>query len=136
MKIYVIAEGDYSAYHIVGVTLDRKKAETYCRVTRNNFYAPEVEEYDTDLFDGIESRKPYCVRMYEDGRVEVKELYGGYSYETAAKHKARRFGYAVEDDWLVHVLAEDEAHARKTGIDYIMQAKYMEQEKENEADRP
>ena len=128
MKIYVITEGDYSDYHIIGVTLDRKNAEAYCKLSRSNYYAPDVEEYETDLFDGIESRKPYSVIMYKDGRVEAEELDGGYSYEFAAEHEARRFGYAIDDNWKVDVLAEDEAHARKIGIDYIMQAKYTEEE--------
>ncbi len=127
MKIYVITEGDYSDYHIVGVTLDRKKAETYCWVARSNYYVPNVEEYDTDLFGDIESRKAYSVIMYKDGRVEAKELGGGYSYENAMEHNAHRIGYFTDDNWSVDVLAEDEVHARKIGIDYIMQAKYMEE---------
>lgn len=131
MKIYVITEGDYSDYHIVGVTLDRKKAEAYCKLARGNYYVPDVEEYKTDLFDGIESRKPYSVKLSKDGLVEVKELDSGYSYESAMEHNAHRIGYFTDDNWIVNVLAEDEAHARKIGIDYIMQAKYMEQEQEN-----
>lgn len=130
MKVYVITEGDYSDYHIVGVTLDWKKAEAYCRVARSDLYAPEVEEFDTDLFDSIESRKPYSVIMYNDGRVEAEEFDFEYSYEIAARHEVQRLGYNLDDNWIVHVLAEDEAHARKIGIDYIMQAKYMEQEEE------
>jgi hypothetical protein len=35
--------------------------------------------------------------------------------------------YFTDDNWSVDVLAEDEVHARKIGIDYIMQAKYMEE---------
>lgn len=138
MKVYVITEGDYSDYHIVGVTLDWKKAEAYCRVARSDLYAPEVEEFDTDLFDGIEGRKPYSVIRYKDGRVEAEELDGGYFYEIAEKHNVQRLGYTVDDNWIVHVLAEDEAHARKIGIDYIMQAKYLyyaedlDKEQENE----
>lgn len=128
MKIYVITEGDYSDYHIIGVTLDRKKAETYCRVSQNNNYAPDVEEYETDLFDSIEGRKPYSVKLSKDGLVEVKEIDGGYSYESAMEHNPHPIGYFQDDNWVVDVLAEDEAHARKIGIDYIMQAKYMEQE--------
>lgn len=132
MKVYVITEGDYSDYHIVGVVLDRKKAEAYCRVARGNYYVPDVEEYETDLIDSIEGRKPYSVRMSKSGRVEVKELGSGYSYEAAVEHNAHHIGYFKDDNWNVDVLAEDEAHARKIGIDYIMQAKYMEQEQEHE----
>ena len=125
MKIYVITEGGYSDYHIVGVTLDRKKAEEYCKLARGNYYVPNVEEYETDLFDGIESRKPYSVKLSKDGLVEVKELDSGYSYESAMEHYAHTIGYSTDDNWVVDVLAEDEAHARKIGIDYIMQAKYI-----------
>jgi len=101
-------------------------------LARGNYYVPHVEEYETDLFDGIESRKPYSVRMSKGGYVEVKELDGGYSYEAAVEHDAHRIGYFADDDWIVDVLAEDEALARKIGIDYIMEAKYIEKEQENE----
>ena len=43
MKVYIVTDGDYSDYHIVGVYTDKEKAEKY-----TSTYSGRVEEHDTD----------------------------------------------------------------------------------------
>lgn len=52
MKVYVITKGDYSDYHIVGVTTDKDKAETVAKEVSGEwqFNTASVETYDTDQF--------------------------------------------------------------------------------------
>lgn len=51
MKIYVITSGDYSDYHIIGVTDKKEVAEQYKKLHNNavsDYDCCEIEEYDTD----------------------------------------------------------------------------------------
>ena len=58
MKIYVITQGEYSEYHIVGVTADEDAARAFVRIHNEEVddddgwrgELVEVEEYDTDDF--------------------------------------------------------------------------------------
>lgn len=53
MKVYVVTQGEYSAYHIERVFADRSKAEEYCEMfnkpEKGRTWASlmEIEEYDT-----------------------------------------------------------------------------------------
>ena len=51
MKVYVITSGDYSDYHIIGVTDKKEVAEQYKKLHDNAVIVYdhcEIEEYDTD----------------------------------------------------------------------------------------
>ena len=51
MKVYVIEKGAYSDRHIVGVCLDKKKADEIAKAISVNIYNQAyVTEYDTDQF--------------------------------------------------------------------------------------
>lgn len=53
MKVYVITKGCYSDYHIVGVSLDKTRAEEIANAVSEepkSLYEAHVEEYDTDAF--------------------------------------------------------------------------------------
>lgn len=128
MKVYVVTEGDYSDYHIVGVTTDRETAEAYCKISKGDWYEPKVEEYDTKAFADIRTVKPYRVIMEKDGTTTTEEE-DGLSYETAVEHQVfhiKRWDRGWEY-YEVVVLAEDEQHARKIAADYIAEKKWEEQ---------
>lgn len=131
MKVYVVTEGDYSDYHIVGVTTDLETAKAYCEVSTDRWYEPKIEEYDTKAFADIRTVKPYRATMEEDGTMTVEEE-DRSSYEGAVEHQVyhmRRWG-GVSTYYEVLVLAEDEQHARKIAADYIAEAKWEEQQHE------
>ena len=50
MKVYVITQGSYSDYHIVGVKLTREEAEKVVALANDedSYEYAEIEEYDTD----------------------------------------------------------------------------------------
>lgn len=49
MKVYVVTNGSYSAYHIEAVFTDKETAELYCITNKHDFYGePEVEEWEAD----------------------------------------------------------------------------------------
>lgn len=69
MKVYVLTTGEYSAYHIIGVTLDKGQAEHYAKVFNNsnewNFEIVNIETYETEDLPKFVTDDPiwYC---YED----------------------------------------------------------------------
>ena len=131
MKVYVVTEGDYSDYHIVGVTTEREMAEAYCEVSTDRWYKPRVETYDTEDFADVRTVKPYRATMEEDGTTTVEEE-DRSSYEGAVEHRVyhlRRWG-GKPTYYEVLVLAEDEQHALKIAADYIAEAKWEEQQHE------
>lgn len=137
MKIYVVTDGEYSDYHIVGVTDKLEKAVALCSILENNGgwgEDPQIETYDTDAMNvDYGKAKPYSVDMWEDGRIEAEELYGdGLDYERATDRDVHYCpsGYYKGNEYMVAVMARDEEHAKKIAIDLIAQYKY-EKEVEN-----
>lgn len=118
-KVYVITEGDYSDYRIVGVTLNRKAAKQYCknveRVSEGWDSVPRIEEYELDDFgDGSEwCRVYYCYINKENGRIaEGRE--GSYR-STQEPNAPREVSYPAR-----HIIAEStksQAHARKLAVE-------------------
>ena len=75
MKVYVITEGIYSDYRIVGVSLDRKTADTVVEMLNrdNNYYNAEVEVYDTETIgDVYNGYKRYTVFQMQNGECVAK----------------------------------------------------------------
>lgn len=126
MKVYVVTEGCYSGYHIVFVTLDRERADTFVkRYNKTEYDDYRVEEYDTDdikLFD--DGRKLYQVWKRDNDAVRVYEEEPCYQ-DAFVMNKVKR--YTVKNpkstQYSVYVMAEDEEHAEKIGADLI--AEYM-----------
>lgn len=70
MKVYVITEGIYSDYRIVGVSLDRETADTVVEMLNKdkNYYKAEVEVYDTETIgDVYNGYMRYTVFQMPDG---------------------------------------------------------------------
>lgn len=120
MKIYVITNGEYSWYHIVGVTLDKEKAEKWVKLynaaDKNN--DAQIEEFEADDFgreglywwhvskDCVETivrpadlyKDDDVVWIYGDNEFELnvfassKKTALKAAYDKVAKEKARRAG--------------------------------------------
>ena len=126
MKVYVVTKGCYSDYHIVFVTLDRKRADTFVkRYNKTEYEDYRVEEYDTDdikQFD--DGRKLYQVWKRDNDAVRVYEEEPCYQDDFTV-NKVKR--YTVKNpksiQYSVYVMAEDDLHAEKIGADLI--AEYM-----------
>lgn len=66
-KYYVITAGEYSDYHVVQITMDRKLAEAYVKLHGDTDDSMYIEEYDDlmdqcdiqDTFDKAYVRHPY-----------------------------------------------------------------------------
>lgn len=118
MKIYVLTDGYYSDYHIIGCTDKKDVADRLCM-----YLGCDVEEYDTDKFNNEWAIWKYSLREWKDD-------YGG-------DHREEEIMIMVEGEnslpvgtvwylpngYAVLVKADDEEHARKIGQDLIAQCK-------------
>ena len=89
MKVYVITQGSYSDYHIVGVKLTREEAEKVVALANDedSYEYAEIEEYDTD-------------DIKINTNEEIKDKYWKeYDYHTleARDYKGRRTVYKDEN---------------------------------------
>ena len=70
MKIYVITKGEYSDYHICGVTVDKARADNLARCYSTEWEKAKVEEHDTDDVNPVlEGKTGYRVTFFDNGNV-------------------------------------------------------------------
>ena len=117
MKVYVVTQGEYSEYHIVGVTLDREKAERWLELYNSEkgkyYYVAEIEEYEADEFG--------------NGGLYQWEVSPGWSNEECVLDTMSERDY---DEWYcddynyyLTVMAKDKDHALKAAHDKIAKLK-------------
>ena len=119
MKVYVVTEGDYSDYHIVGVCTSKESAERIRQLASSDYHEAQIEEYEADRFNVEPTYKYYYVRVLKDGAVEVSV--GSCIYSPYEVYDYRRARGSVTA-FVVDVFAQDEEHAKKIAFDCI--AKY------------
>ena len=125
MKVYVVTSGEYSEYHIVGITLDKQVAETFVNsknATKGEYGSEfHLEEYETDDFQMIkEGCKPYKACFYgnENGDRWCWATERELSYQDVGVVKTDYHG-----DYEVIVFAKDEDHALKIGAEKVAEYK-------------
>ena len=115
MKVYVITKGCYSNYHIVGVSLDKKRAEEIAKAMdeSNESWLNEtrVEEYNTDAF--VTGLRYHVSYIKGDWTADIDD------YDThQSNHTYNERSFVV--------YAKDKEHAIKIAQD--MRAEYMAKE--------
>ena len=125
MKVYVITEGEYSGYHIVGVTLDKDAANEYVEKHSSEYAwtSFRVEEYDTDIIQMIHEGMKLFHVWSRDGVIGVNEGDNdSYAYWT---DEINDVTHSKKHKWYsVYVIAKDKEHAEKQGIDLFTKYKY------------
>ena len=79
MIVYVITEGDYSDYHIIGVTIDKKTAEAYVALRTGKYFQPRIEEFDTEQISLLTDPDLKCYLVFvENGKYSAQETDIGF----------------------------------------------------------
>lgn len=120
MKVYVITRGDYSDYHIIGVSLDKEKARNVARIFSDDMYTANVEEYDSDQFK--DAKYPLWDVTFCSNRPVVINKADYCSDYNVPKIVESFVG--TQGVWVcqIRVQAEDKDHALKIASDEL--AKY------------
>lgn len=110
-KVFVVTDGEYSGYHIVGIFLDETKAK---RCHELSLSQNDIEEYNLDEIKGDENipdgYSRWMVLMFKDGNcnespIKVNAL---CSYN---KTEPKPYSDSTPDLYAFYVLAKDEQHA-------------------------
>ena len=73
MKVYVVTRGEYSEYHICGLTTDEESAKKAKKFYSDDWCEAEIEVYDTDKFSSMENWKLFIVFFDKSGSVKRAE---------------------------------------------------------------
>ena len=119
MKVYVVTEGDYSDYHIVGVCTSKESAERIRELASRDFHEAQIEEYEADKFNIEPTYNYYEVSVYKNGSAVVN-----ISKFIFDPHEVRDYRNAkCTCAFSVDVFAQDEEHAKKIAFDLIAEYK-------------
>lgn len=114
MTIYVLTDGDYSDYHIIGCFSTNELAEKAAKVLGGS-----VEEYELDEV-GKDNRWSYHIHMDSNGNIESTMIQIQQPKEKAVGHY-KDYSHQNEIKFWAEVLAEDKDHAIKIAADKIRQ---------------
>lgn len=107
--IYVLTEGDYSDYHIIGVYSTKELAEKAKFVYPNS----EIEEYSLDNV----SQYPPGMRAWFVNIENGKLNYTGQINPDTGVPSEHSYDYGENDSYNVYCWATDEEHAQKIALD-------------------
>lgn len=121
-KVYVITQGSYSDYQVVGVALDPEQAERL-RVIKSTFGDPcEIEEFDTEEIEVDKDFEPLWCVPFDMDNVKEDDI---FPFTGNAPYKIEEWGYK---QYNVIVKAKDKDHAIKVAIDTLAQYKALKAE--------
>lgn len=123
MKIYAVTKGDYSDYHIVALTLDKKKAKEMAKLHTYKFkYKDDPKEYVDEAWveeyeDGEELVLPTWRVWFSEGNVEQAEM-SDFEWEDEAINESYVRVNAKDKESAIKIASEKRAMwlAEKEGI--------------------
>lgn len=118
-KIYVVTQGDYSDYHIVGATTDRELAEKIAAKFTTRHDDCQIEEYgDAEVM----LRPAYAIYFNDSGNVDsTRECDSAYDYSDIGE--CHEYGYGFNRMMRVTVSADNLESAIKIAAE--KRAKYL-----------
>lgn len=117
-KVYVLTDGSYSDYHIIGVFSTEKAG-----IKAQKEFGGDFEEYELDEL-GKDNRVPFYVRFDDTGTNCNPES----SYNINMLNTIRCYTHPGHPHpiYATYVMAEDKEHAIKIAADLVAQYKAME----------
>ena len=131
MKIYVLTQGNYSDYHIIGVFTDKEKADRMKELTATDdeYDHSEIEEFESDIvLDCPVGLHPYKVEYMEKEGTWSPLGYKAYRQSIEDfKDKSRGNYWNSEGRWF-YTFARDEKAAIKIMVDLEIELKQKGEE--------
>ena len=81
-KVYIVTSGEYSAYGIEAVFLDKSSAEKYCAAQSDSNWWRDyrIEEYDIGYIEGEENYKKMISLTMDDNGYIASDISEKYTY--------------------------------------------------------
>lgn len=111
-KIYILTDGDYSDYYIIGVYSSEENATIAKKLLGGGIEEYELDEYVKD--------KRFPFEIYFDKDRNIKSIHISIGHERREYNKFYKMGFKY-DELRCYVLAEDKEHARKIAGDLLAQ---------------
>lgn len=118
MKVYVLTEGCYSDYHIIGVTLDEEQAKIAADALSNEYFTVNCEEFETNDINVIKSGWNLWEVYFDEKTHAITRIYRSEYHDCLGTIQLMR-----DKTFCVEVYAEDKEHAVKSASDKL--SKYL-----------
>ena len=126
MIVYVITEGHYSDYHIIGVMTDKKLAEDFCKRHSGEYRDFRAEVFNTDdIMDFTNDMHFWRVAVRNGKFLEIIQVDDAVNWRLDDRNRVQRM--LGDKGVYVYVVAKDAEHAKKIGVDLIMQSRYRKE---------
>lgn len=135
MTLYVVTEGEYSVYHIIGIYSTKELAEKVKKYYSGIYKYPDIEEWELDAnmpedIDDIREyyRIDYDRRQYGEGRWECHKFtkHGKDKSKDCPWYLSKSWGYPFRIDIPCDIV-KDENQAIKIAQDKRMELIAMEE---------
>ena len=122
----MITEGHYSDYHIIGVMTDKKLAEDFCKRHSGEYSDFRAEVFNTDdIMDFTNDMHFWRVAVRNGKFLEIIQVDDAVNWRLDDRNRVQRM--LGDKGVYVYVVAKDAEHAKKIGVDLIMQSRYRKE---------
>lgn len=118
MKVYVLTEGCYSGYHIIGVTLDEEQAKIAADALSNSHFTVNCEEFETNDINVVKPGWKLWEIYFDEKTHAITRIYRSEYPDCLGAVQLMR-----DKTFCVEVYAEDKEHAIKSASDKL--SKYL-----------
>lgn len=118
MKVYILTEGCYSDYHIIGVTLNEEQAKIAADALSNEHFIVNCEEFETDDINVIKSGWNLWEVYFDEKTHAITRIYQSKYPDCLGTVRL-----TCGETFCVEVYAEDKEHAIKSASDKL--SKYL-----------
>lgn len=134
MTVYVVTEGSYSAYHIIGIYSTKEKAEKVKLYHSALYEYPDIEEWEMDdIPEDINDMREYYHVTY-GGRPYREGLWDCDRYTKVGKENIKDCPYELDTRFPMYFKIDipcdrvkDEQHAIKIAQDKLAEIKSMKE---------
>lgn len=122
MKIYLVGQGEYSSYRIIGVFNDKKLANKFIKSLNNDDYF-NVEEHILNPHKAQldKNYKPYIVKLDLNGNLlQIEQKYFQWNWQNSGERSPEYDAY--NKAFLIPVFAKNQKMAVKIAADVKTQA--------------
>ena len=118
MKVYVLTEGCYSDYHIIGVTLDEEQAKIAAGALSNRHFTVNCEEFETNDINIVKPGWKLWEIYFDKKTHAITRI-----YQSEYPDCLGNVQLILDKEFCVEVYAEDKEHAIKSASDKL--SKYL-----------
>ena len=120
MKFYVVTKGDYSNYHIVAITTDKKKAERLKELHKSKYLPTRIEVFEENTTKDFPVFEVFANENGEILEINLQDI-PYFAIKDIGKLKEHPSGYILD------IQTETEEKAKKIFYDILSEHKAVKE---------